>query len=114
MDLTVFDASIRPALGGGTILRGSVGPRRNNAMTMLAVAAIMATIGVGIFVGGVVDFAHGHSVHSLPFVLVSLGLIAFAVLIAPSKRGVRLVLGEISALMQDVTKLLDATFTLLD
>ena len=84
-------------------------------MTMLAVAAIFATIGVGIFVGGVVDFAHGHFVHSLPLVLFPLGWIAFAVfIIAPNKRAVQVMLENISALLQDVTELLDATFTFLD
>jgi hypothetical protein len=113
--LTVLEASIDPAPGGGTMLRGTVGPTRNNAMTMLAIAAIFATIGVGIFVGGVVDFTHGHFVHSLPLLLFPLAWIAFAVfIIAPNKRAVRVMLENISELLQDVTKLLDATSTFLD
>ena len=97
------------------MLRGTVGPMRNNAMTMPAVAAIFAIPGIGLFVAGVVDFAHGNFVHSLPLVLFPLGWIAFAIfIIAPNKHAVRAMLENISALLQDVTGLLDATFTFLD
>jgi len=84
-------------------------------MTMLTIAVILATLGVGLFVGGVVDFAHGHFVNSLPLMLVPLGLIAFAIfIIAPNKRTVRGMLENISALLQDVIELLDGTFTFPD
>jgi hypothetical protein len=48
--LTVFDAGMDPAPEGGTTLRGTVGPKRNNAMTMLVVAAVFAVAGLGAFV----------------------------------------------------------------
>jgi hypothetical protein len=82
---------------------------------LLAVAAIFATAGLGVFVGGVVDFVHDHFVQSLPFVLFPLVWIAFAVfIIAPNKRQVQVMLENVSTLSQDVTKLLDATFTFLN
>ena len=110
--LTVFDASIDPAPGGGTTLRGTVGPKRNNAMTMLVVAAVFAVAGLGAFVGGVVDLAHHHFSNSLPFMLVPIGFIALAIfVIAPNKRSVRMMLENDLVLLQDITKLLDATST---
>jgi hypothetical protein len=113
--MAVLDASIEPVPGGGTTLRGTVGPARNNAPTMLAFAAIFATIGVGLFVGGVVDIARGHFVNSLPFVLIPCGLIAFAIfVVAPGKRMVGVMLENIFALLTDVTQLLDATSTFPD
>jgi hypothetical protein len=67
---------------------------------------------VGFFVGGVVDFTHGHFIQSLPFVLFPLGWIAFAIfIIASDKRAVRVMLENVSALLQDITELLDATST---
>jgi hypothetical protein len=61
-----------------------------------------------------IDFAYGHA-NSLPFILVSIGLIAFAIfIIAPNKRAVRGMLEKISALLIDVTELLDGTFTFPD
>jgi hypothetical protein len=113
--LTVFDASMDPAPEGGTTLRGTVGPKRNNAMTMLAVAAVFAVAGLGAFVGGVVDLAHHHFRNSLPFMLVPVGFISFAIfVIAPNKRSVRVMLENDLALLQDITKLLDATSTFPD
>jgi hypothetical protein len=82
-------------------------------MTGLAVAAILTTIGAGLFAVGMVETAHGH--FFLPLVLFPLGLIPIAIfVIAPNKRAVRVMLDRNSELLQDVTQLLDATFTLQD
>ncbi len=85
-------------------------------MTMLVVAAIFAVAGLGAFVGGVMDLAHHHHFsNSLPFMLIPIGFIAFAIfVIAPNKRSVRVMLQNDLALLQDITKLLDATTTFPD
>jgi len=64
---------------------------------------------MGIFAGGVADFATGHFARSLPFLLIPIGWIFFAIMAFPGKRMVRSLLEKISALLQDVTQLLDAT-----
>jgi hypothetical protein len=113
--LTVFDASIDPAPEGGTTLRGTVGPKQNNALTMLVVAAVFAVAGLGALAGGVVDLTHHHFSNSLPFMLLPVGFISFAIfVIAPNKRSVRVMLEKDLALLHDITKLLDATSTFPD
>ena len=92
-----------------------MGPKRNNAMTMLVVAAVFAVAWLGAFVGGVVGLAHHHFSNSLPFTLVLVGFISFAIfVIAPNKRSVRVMLEKYLALLHDITKLLDATSTFPD
>ena len=84
-------------------------------MTMLVVAAVFAVAGLGAFVGGVVGLAHHHFSNSLPFMLVPVGFISFAIfVISPNKRSVRVMLENDLALLQDITKLLDATTTFPD
>ena len=84
-------------------------------MAMLVVAAIFAVAGLGAFVGGVVDLTHHHFSNSLPFMLIPIGFIALAIfVIAPNKRSVRVVIENDLALLQDITKLLDATTTFPD
>jgi len=96
------------------MLRGMVGPRRNDTMRMIALAGAFAAVGIGMFAGGVVEVAHGHVSRSLPLLLIPVLWIGFAVLIFPGKRQVRSMLDNISVLLRDVTQLLDATSTFPD
>lgn len=96
------------------MLRGSVGPQRNDTMRTVAIAAVLATIGIGMFAGGVAEVAHGHFSRSLPLLLIPFPWIGLAVLIFPGKRQVRSMLENISGLLQEVTQVLDATSTFPD
>lgn len=84
-------------------------------MTMLFVAVVFTVAGLGAFAGGVVNLAHHHFGNSLPFMLIPIGFGAVAIfVIAPNKRSVRVMLENDLALLQDITRLLDATSTFPD
>jgi hypothetical protein len=83
-------------------------------MRTVAIAAVFAAAGIGMFAGGVAEVAHGHFSGSLPLLLIPFVWIGVAVLIFQGKRQVRSMLENISDLLQEVTQVLGATSTFPD
>ena len=78
----VFDGVIKPAAGGGTILRGTVAPPSSSRSSTMVIAAVLALLVIGVSAGVVASIVSGSgpgpAVLLLPFTVLAVVYISIA------------------------------------
>jgi hypothetical protein len=100
----VFDGVIKPAAGGGTILRGAVGPPSSSPTSIVVTAAVLAVTDIGLLAGVVASVLSGSGPDPATLLLPVSVLLAGYIAIAASLPGrirsdTERLLGELSGIL---------------